>query len=160
MRRLTDSAWKWTAVALATGLGVGYVPFAPGTVGSLWGLPLVWGMQQLTGSLTVHLVVAAGIFALGIPVCTRAARYFGRSDPGSVVFDEIAAFPIVFFAIQLDYVTACAGFVWFRLFDILKPWPILRLERLPGGLGVMADDLMAAVYAAAALRLTLWLFGI
>ena len=136
---------------LATGFGVGSIPTAPGTFGSLWGLPLVWGLQQLPpwGQYAAPIVC----FAIGIPICGIAARRMGRKDPGAIVFDEIAAFPVVFLLVPINTVTAVVGFALFRLFDISKPWPAKRLERLPGGLGIMADDFAAAVYAAGLLWL-------
>jgi phosphatidylglycerophosphatase A len=140
---------------LATGFGLGYIPKAPGTFGSLLGIPLVWGIQRL--SLPLAEPLAAGLlFLIGIPICSAGARLLGSKDPGAVVFDEIAAFPVVFLGVPLNLVTGAIGFVLFRLFDILKPWPARPLERLPAGLGIMADDFVAALYAAAALRLIDW----
>ncbi|MCA9074871.1 MAG: phosphatidylglycerophosphatase A [Planctomycetaceae bacterium] len=138
---------------LATGLGFGYSPWAPGTVGSLWGPILVWWMQS-AGLTGVGWFVTSLIIALiGVPICKRAASILGVKDPGSVVWDEIAAFPLVFAFTQVTPATAFLGFVCFRVFDIAKPWPIRRFERLPGGWGIMADDLVAAVFACGCLVL-------
>ena len=138
-------------VLLATGFGIGYAPFAPGTFGSLLGLPLVWGIQQLPiwGQMAAPVVC----FALGVPICGIAARRMGLKDPGAIVLDEIAAFSVVFLLVQISLVTAVLGFALFRLFDISKPWPVKPLEKLPGGLGIMADDFAAAVYAGGILLL-------
>ena len=142
-------------LTLATGAGVGYSPKAPGTIGSLWGLALVWGMQSAgvngVGWAAVTLVVVLG----GVPLCAKAANLIGRKDPGCVVWDELAAFPIVFAVTPLDEITAPLGFLLFRLFDIAKPWPIRRFERLPGGWGIMADDLIAGLFAATGLWLAM-----
>lgn len=138
-------------VLLATGFGLGLLPVAPGTFGSLAGLPLAWGAQQLP--FWGQVVAAVCCFLVGIPVCGRGARLFGLKDPGAVVFDEIAAFPVVFLGTRFGFVTAVLGFLLFRLFDVWKPWPARQLERLPGGLGIMADDFAAGVYAAAGLWL-------
>lgn len=135
------------ALLLATGCGLGYSPVAPGTVGSLAGLPLAWGIHHLP--LWGQVTTAALCFVVGIPICTVAARVLGLKDPGAVVFDEIAAFPVLFLVNPINVKTGIVGFVLFRVFDILKPWPARQLEKLPGGLGIMADDLAAAVYAAA-----------
>jgi phosphatidylglycerophosphatase A len=140
----------------ATGFGLGYIRPAPGTFGSLAGLPLVWGIQQLSLPLAEPLA-AALLFLIGIPICSAGARLLGAKDPGAVVFDEIAAFPVLFLGMPLNLATGAVGFVLFRVFDIVKPWPARRLEGLPGGLGIMADDFVAALYAAAALRLIDWL---
>ena len=138
----------------ATGLGLGYAPVAPGTFGSLAGLPLALGVQQF--SLWGQIVAAGVCFIVGIPICSRGAKILGLKDPGAVVFDEIAAFPVVFAGTPLTLKTAVAGFLLFRLFDVLKPWPASGLEKLPGGLGIMADDFAAALYAAAGLWLIDW----
>ncbi|MEO1998846.1 MAG: phosphatidylglycerophosphatase A [Planctomycetaceae bacterium] len=140
---------------LGTGLGVGLMPIMPGTVGSLWGPPLVWTLQAATFPAWTYAGIALMIFLLGIPICTSAARQLGSPDPGAVVFDEIAAFPLVFAVTPVTLQSAVVGFVWFRVFDVWKPWPARRAERLHGGLGIMLDDQVAAVYAALALWLTL-----
>jgi phosphatidylglycerophosphatase A len=101
-----------------------------------------------------QLVVIAVIFAIGIPICTVACRQLGVKDPGMVVYDEWAVMPLVFLLVPLESPWVwLAGFGLFRLFDISKPPPIKKLENLPEGLGVMVDDLMAAVYANIALQL-------
>ncbi len=148
------------AVFVATGAWVGLIPFAPGTFGSLWGLLLAWGISRIP-LMSVQVAVIAAVCAVGIPICTAAARRLGKKDPGSVVFDEIASMPIVFLLVPVDQVSSpavlAAGFVLHRIFDISKPPPIRQLERLPEGLGVMADDWLAAAYACLALHLLLWL---
>ena len=146
------------AVVLGTGLGVGFFPYAPGTVGSLWGPLLIGSIIAAKIPVAAVIVLAVVFIAVGIPICTRAAKSLGSPDPGSVVYDEIAAFWIVFLPNimrqeQLSWPVAIAGFLLFRLFDITKIWPANRLEHLPDGTGIMADDLAAAVYAA----IGLWL---
>ena len=137
--------------SLATGLGLGLIPFAPGTFGSLLGLPLAWGLEHFPW--WARLAMPFVLFAVGVPICAAGARVLRLKDPGPVVFDEIAAFSIVFLATPLNLKTGIAGFVLFRLFDITKPWPARRLEQLPGGVGIMADDYAAGAFAA----LALWL---
>lgn len=135
---------------LATGFGVGLLPFAPGSFGSLLGLLLAWSFEPL--SLAGRAAAMLAFSGLGILICERAARKYGKADPGCVVFDEIAAMPLVFAWVPLDRGSvAVAGFLLFRLFDIWKPWPIRRFERLPGGVGIMADDIIAGIYAGGAL---------
>jgi len=145
------------AVQLATGLGIGMIPVAPGTFGTLLGLPLAWLIDILPGfriQLAAIIVVCLG----AVLICDIAIKALGRGkDPGCVVLDEIVAMPITFFLIPINNLwVAAAGFVLFRVFDIAKPPPARQLESLPGGLGVMADDWAAAVYANLALRLLLW----
>lgn len=137
---------------LAHGFGLGLIPVAPGTWGSLWGLPLVWGIQSV---LPVWGCAAAivPLFLLGVSICSVGRKHFGKKDPKQVVFDEIAAFPVVFLATPISAITAPLGFLLFRLFDVIKPWPIRRLELLPGGWGVMADDAAAGIFAG----ILLWL---
>lgn len=151
---------------LGTGLGIGFVPVMPGTFGSVLGVLLAWALGMSGWPIGVRFFLEGLILAAGIPICERAARFFGRPDPGSVVYDEIAALPLVFLSVPLAFSTPLAlpavvlGFTWFRVFDITKPWPVHRLERLPGGLGIMIDDVAAALYATVALWLSLraWIF--
>jgi len=146
------------AVWLATGLGVGLVSPAPGTMGGLWGLPLAWAVGLLsTVNAQVLAIVLIGLASVAI--CSAAARVLGGSkDPQSIVLDEIAALPIVFLGIESTGPAVwLAGWLLFRLFDITKLPPIRRFERLPGGWGIMADDWAAAVAACAALHGLLWL---
>lgn len=150
MSLLDRLAWLY-----ATGCGVGLGPKAPGTFGSLWGPLLVAGWQSLSRPAHEAVLVSIVAFLLGVAAAQRVARRCGLEDPGCVVCDEIVAFAIVFAMTPVTWTTAAIGFVWFRVFDVLKPWPIRRLERLPGGWGIMADDLLAGVFAAAALQGTL-----
>ena len=138
---------------LSTGFYVGYTPRAPGTAGSILGLGLVWTLTGPLG-LTVpyYLLVPALFFVLGIWVSSRAETLFGHDGP-RIVIDEIAGVLIVFAAMPFDLFTLVAGFVLFRVLDIWKPFPCDRVQRLPGGLGVMMDDAVAAVYAHLLLRI-------
>ncbi len=145
------------AVWLATGFWIGLIPFAPGTWGTLWGIPLAWGISRLP-AVWMQLAIIAAICVAGIPLCTAAARRLGgRKDPGSIVFDEIASLPITFFLIPLNGPwVIVAGFLLHRLFDITKPPPARALERLPEGLGIMADDWIAGLYSNLALHALVW----
>lgn len=138
---------------LATGLGVGYVPRGPGTAGSLWGMAIVAGLWGVRADPLTWTVVTVLLAMAGVPICGRAARLLRQSDPGCIVWDELAAVPVVFAFTPATGLHAVLGFVLFRLFDVWKPWPIRHAERLPGGWGVMADDLAAAVLAAVGLWL-------
>jgi phosphatidylglycerophosphatase A len=141
------------ALGLATSLGVGYVPVAPGTIGSLVGL-LVWA--ALPVSPTIHAVTIALMFVVGSWSGSVAEMHFEREDPGPVVIDEVMGMLITLFLNPVGWLGALTGFLLFRIFDVIKPYPSNRLERLPGGVGVMADDAMAAVYANLALRGCAW----
>jgi phosphatidylglycerophosphatase A len=148
------------AVWLASGFWIGFVPVAPGTFGALWGLPLAWSIAQAP-ALAVQGALVVLLCAVGVPLCTAAARRLGGAkDPQAIVWDEIASMPIVFFALPAERVSSpwilAAGFALHRLFDITKPPPARQLERLPAGLGVMADDWIAAAYAGLVLHLLVW----
>jgi phosphatidylglycerophosphatase A len=140
------------ALAIATVLGVGRAPFAPGTFGSAVGLILWW---LLPPSVAVQSVVIAAVFVLGAWSGGVAERHFGRIDPSEVVIDEVVGMWMTLWMNPVGWLGAVGAFVAFRIADILKPFPANRLERLRGGLGVMADDAMAAVYANLALRAAL-----
>jgi phosphatidylglycerophosphatase A len=141
------------ALAVATSCGVGYVPFAPGTFGSAAGL-LVWAL--LPASTIVQACAILVIFAAGCWAGTCAEHHFGRTDPGQVVIDEVLGMLITLFLNPVGWAGALLGFLLFRAADIIKPFPANRMERLPGGVGVMADDAVAAVYSNLALRAALF----
>ena len=145
------------AVFIATVGYCGYFPFAPGTVGSAAGL-LFYALVWWTKSPIVEVAMIAAVFAAGVWAGTTAERYFGGVDPGPIVIDEVVGMLITLAFIPVGWSGALAGFVLFRIFDVIKPFPAGRLEALHGGLGVMADDAMAAVYANLTLRLMMWLF--
>ncbi len=140
------------SLACATALGAGYAPFAPGTVGSIVGLA-IWLL--LPASAGVQGAVIVVLFIVGSMTGSVAERYFGRTDPRHVVIDEVMGMLLTLYLVPVGPTGAVLGFVIFRAADVLKPFPANRLERLPGGVGVMADDAMAAVYANLALRATL-----
>ncbi len=142
------------AVFLATAAYTGYVPFAPGTVGSAVGL-LVYLLVWWTKSPWIEVALIAGLFVAGTWAGTIAEQYFGGIDPGPVVIDEVVGMLITLAFIPVTMTGAIVGFFLFRLFDVIKPFPAGRLEALHGGLGVMADDAMAAVYANISLRLAM-----
>ena len=152
------------AVWLAVGFGSGWAPKAPGTFGSLVGVAVAWLIGQIPPvdpipQVGLQAAVVVGLCLIGIPLINVALPHLSRGkDPGCVVWDEIAALPITFFLLPMtSWLVVLAGFLLFRFFDISKLPPARQLERLPGGLGVMADDWAAAVYSHLALRALLWL---
>lgn len=155
------SARRSVAVWMATGLGIGLIGPAPGTLGAAEGLLLAWGLQHLSGTPIAWTASVIALLILGIPLCTRAARQLGGKDPQPIVWDELSTVPIVFALAPLtDWKIALLGFGLHRLFDISKLWPCRRLERLPEGLGIMADDVAASIYAAFALWGVKWMMGL
>jgi len=143
---------KFIALALATVLGTGYAPVAPGTFGSAAGL-IVWWL--LPSSPAVQLAAIVVVFALGSWSGSVAETHFKGTDPGPVVLDEVLGMLITLFMNPVGWAGAILGFLLFRVADIVKPYPANRLEALHGGFGIMADDAMAAVYSNIALRVLL-----
>lgn len=144
-------------LALATVLGLGSTPVAPGTAGSMAGLVLVWVLWQLAGPVAV----AAGavvVSAVGIWAAEGTARHLGEEDPSRVVIDEVAGQMVALVWLPPTVPVLAAGFLLFRLFDIMKPFPVRRLEKLPGGLGIVADDLAAGLYSVLLLHVGALLF--
>ena len=140
------------ALAVATVGGVGYVPFAPGTFGSAVGL-LTWWL--LGPSAVAQGIAIIGLFAVGVWSSGVCEKHFCRTDPGHVVIDELMGMLITLFLNPVGWLGAFAGFLLFRIADVIKPYPADRLESLHGGVGVMADDGMAAIYANLVLRAAL-----
>ena len=146
------------ALAFATWFGCGYFPFGPGTVGSAAALLIAWVIHVWLGwSPQAFLGLAAAIAMPGILAADRTAVVLDRKDPGLVVIDEvIGQWVAIAGAVTLNWKSWLAAFALFRLFDIWKPVPVRRLEALPGGLGIVADDIMAGVYASLVLLLAGW----
>jgi phosphatidylglycerophosphatase A len=139
----------YVPLLLATAFGIGYAPLAPGTFGSAAGL-LVWLL--IPGSRASQTAAIVALFAAGSWSGTVAERHFHASDPASVVIDEVMGMLITLFMNPVGWMGALGGLFLFRALDILKPYPARRLEKLPGGLGIMADDAIAGVYANLLLR--------
>ena len=159
MTALSPRGWRQrAAVGIATVGPCGHAPAAPGTVGSAVGLALFWAVRA-SGSPVVEGLVLLGVAAVGVAAASQAESAYGRRDPGVIVIDETAGMLLTLAAVPVGVGGALAGVFAFRLFDVGKPFPARRAERLPGGWGVMADDLVAGLYAQALLRLLLWMVG-
>lgn len=140
---------------LALGFGSGLFRSAPGTAGTVVAIPLALGLAALP--TLVALVVVMSLLVAGFPLCRAAAAALGQSDPGAIVWDEIVGFCLVAVLVPEGLAWFAAAFFAFRFFDIVKPWPIRWLERrLAGGVGIMADDIVAALYAVSVLRIAEW----
>ena len=141
---------------LAFGLGSGLSPVAPGTAGSIVGLALAWGTMELP--VAVRLLVAIALIVSGIWICGESARRIAVHDHPGIVWDEIAGIYVALLVAPPQIWAWALCFGLFRLFDIWKPWPIRDLDhRLTGGLGIMLDDLVAALYTALLLVFVGWL---
>ncbi|TDF39795.1 phosphatidylglycerophosphatase A [Alteromonadaceae bacterium M269] len=136
---------------LALGFGSGLAPFMPGTFGSLAALPVVYVVFSLP--LVFSLILIALSCIVGIWICGKTADDMGVHDHSGIVWDEIAGMLVTFLGIAISWQTLVAGFLLFRLFDIVKPWPISYLDKhLDGGLGIMLDDILAGIAACACLH--------
>jgi phosphatidylglycerophosphatase A len=146
------------ATAVATVCGVGNLKPGPGTWGSLVTGLLWWGISRAVSPGTqpaLAFTLAIMVCAAGIPAATLVARSLGREDPGCVVIDEVAGQLITYIGAPVTWQTLLVGFILFRGFDIWKPPPARQLERLHGGLGIVADDVAAGMYALIVMQLLL-----
>ena len=148
------------AALLATWFGAGLLPKAPGTWGSLAALPFAWFIHNGFGMLGLT-VAAVGLFFVGLWAASVYVHRAGETDPGAVVIDEVAGQWLVLVVVPPDLFLYAAGFVFFRIADIFKPWPASWIDRaVKGGLGVMLDDTAAALYAGVALyAISRWMEG-
>ena len=141
---------------LATGFGAGLSPVAPGTAGTLVGIMICLLCYPL--SLPFRLLFVVAISALSIYVAEQAENIYGKKDDQRIVIDEIAGFQVAMLPVAITGLHLCLAFVLFRVFDIWKPFPLNRLQRLPGGWGIVADDLGAGVYGGLVMLLLTILF--
>jgi phosphatidylglycerophosphatase A len=152
-----SSAPLW-ATLTATFFGIGHLRPGPGTWASAATM-LLWAALAHTLPYPLRTPILIGLAAVvtvvGIPAATRAARASARKDPSSVIIDEVAGQLISLIAAPLSWKTFLAGFILFRVFDILKPPPVRQLERLPEGTGIVLDDVAAGIYALAVMQLLL-----
>jgi len=131
---------------LAFGFGSGLAPKAPGTFGTLAAIPIYLLIAQQT--LWIYLLITLIVSIAGIYICDKTSRDMGVHDHGGIVWDEIAGYLITMIAVPFSWTAVITGFVLFRLFDILKPWPISWLDKkVGGGLGIMLDDIVAGLFA-------------
>lgn len=134
---------------VATGFGFGLSRFMPGTVGTLWGIPLAWAVAQIP-SVNLQVAVCLVLTMVAIPICEEAEKQLGKGkDPGCIVADEYLTLPIVYLGLPFTPWVVLSGFVFHRIFDITKPPPIRQLQNLKGGVGIVIDDFLAALFALA-----------
>ncbi|MBV7315330.1 phosphatidylglycerophosphatase A [Shewanella sp. NIFS-20-20] len=143
---------------LALGFGSGLAAKAPGTFGTLAALPVFLLLAPL--GLPAYLAITLVVIVAGVFICHRAAHDMGVHDHGAIVWDEVAGLLITLIAVPMQWQWIALGFVLFRLFDIIKPWPIRWLDaKVDGGFGIMIDDVVAGVFALLSLQLCLYWFG-
>ena len=137
---------------LALGFGSGLAPKAPGTFGTVAAIPVYWLLAQLP--LSIYVLTTVVVCIAGVYICHKSAQLLQVHDHPAIVWDEIAGFLITMIAVPVDFLWCLAGFLLFRFFDIVKPWPISYLDRkVQGGLGIMLDDVLAGLIALGILHL-------
>jgi len=142
---------------LALGAGSGLAPFAPGTFGTIAAIPLA---MLMPANLALYALVVVVLFVAGVWLCDACANNLKVHDHPAIVFDEWVGYLITMIAVPRSLWFLALGFVLFRIFDVLKPWPIgMADKRVSGGLGIMVDDVIAGVFAAASMQLILFLLG-
>jgi phosphatidylglycerophosphatase A len=157
---------KWLQKMLASLFFLGYIPGMPGTIGSLvatgvigliyWKAPLYLSHQYLQ----YHWLILACLVALSIILSSRAKEFFGDSDPKQVIIDEFAGQCITFFMIGISWQSLVLGFALFRFFDIVKPYPVYKMEEIEGGTGITMDDVMAGFYANISLAIIIFCYHV
>lgn len=147
-----SSKFRGLAFFLASCAYAGYFPIAPGTAGSAAGVILDKALRTIL-SPVIHGVVIVLIIVVGVWVANIVEKESSKKDPSLIVVDEVAGMLLSLYLIPLSWIGLLAGFLLFRLLDIVKPFPCRRAENIPGGAGIMADDLIAGVYTNIVLRL-------
>ncbi|MBS7834553.1 phosphatidylglycerophosphatase A [Wohlfahrtiimonas chitiniclastica] len=150
---------KTPAQFLASGFGSGCAPVAPGTFGTLAAVPFWFAMTYLPDLW--YAVITAFVFVLGCIVSDQASRELNVHDHGGIVIDEFVGFFITMFLVPANIYTAILGFVLFRIFDVIKPWPIQWVDqKMKGGIGIMVDDVLAGIMALISIHLILWGYAV
>jgi phosphatidylglycerophosphatase A len=145
----------WLSLAFATGFGTGFSPFASGTVGTFVGMAIYWFMAPPYASWLLYIFGMAILIALSIPVATIAEGHYQKKDDGRVVIDEVVGYLVTMLFAPHTWTALWLGFILFRIFDIIKPPPARNSQALPGGWGIVVDDLMAGVYSCICLHVIL-----
>ena len=154
MFKIKDSHILFTA----TGCYSGYSPYVPGTAGSLAAIPVCLIFMLMPHWL--HAVCLAALIPFSFWVCDRAASIIGKEDPGCIVLDEFVGMIITMSGVKIGFLHIAAGFILFRIFDIIKPWPLRKLEKgFAGGAGIVTDDIGAGIYSSIILNILI-LIGI
>ncbi|OGV31801.1 MAG: phosphatidylglycerophosphatase [Legionellales bacterium RIFCSPHIGHO2_12_FULL_35_11] len=159
MRKHLGKVWTTPVYFVAFGFGSGLITNAPGTWGTLAAIPLYLLLLNIPSSL--YFLITVLLFMLGTVVSEKVTNDLGVEDYKGIVIDEIVGFLLVMFLVPFSLSSLFLGFILFRIFDIWKPWPIGWLDtKIKGGLGIMVDDVVAAIYASVLLHLIIWAFKI
>ncbi len=158
-KQLCLQTWKDPIYFCALGFGSGLIPVAPGTFGTLAAIPLYLLMN--TQSSINYLLIIIMAFIFGVWICHKVSQDLGIQDYSGIVWDEIVGYLLTMFHVPCNIKFMILGFLLFRLFDIWKPQPIRYIEQhVPGGLGVMLDDIIAALMTWMIMQLIIWIFGL
>jgi phosphatidylglycerophosphatase A len=144
---------KYFYFLIATFFGIGKLPFAPGTWASVVAAPLFYPLIDYPA---IQGCVLIAVFFIGVFACTQYAKNLAEIDPSSAVIDEVLGMGVAMLAIPKQWPFAVMALILFRVFDIWKPYPIRRIEKLPGGWGIMTDDLVAGIYARIWIQIGIW----
>jgi len=156
---LVSSSQRKYTLLIVSGAGVGYSPYFPGTMGTLLAIPISIGFNSIAAHAPLSFGLLLAVLTVGaIRLSTKAAELLKQKDPQVIVIDEVIGFMIANYLAPARLAPLVLGFLLFRCFDIAKVFPAARLEKLPGGLGIVLDDVMAGCYTFLALRLLLY-FG-
>jgi len=152
-----DLLFKQPLLILATGFGSGLAPKAPGTFGTLMAIPVFLLVSRL--DVIAYLIAITMLFLAGVLICDKATQILNVHDHPGIVWDEIVGYLITMFLVPGSFFYIFLGFVLFRIFDILKPWPIKYLdEKVEGGFGIMIDDVLAGIMANVILQIIIFVF--
>ncbi len=155
MNSLDRPAFKGPILFLGSGTYLGYIPLASGTFGTLWGLPIYYGLSAL--SIWHQTFIIIGSICLAIFIAGSAEKILGGKDPSQVVIDEIVGYMTAMVGISFSWTGAILGFFIFRVMDICKPYPIRKIDQnLPGGWGIILDDVLAGVYSQIIIRVLVY----
>jgi phosphatidylglycerophosphatase A len=152
---MTQTIYKFIIKAIATGLGTGYSPIIPGTIATMLGIPLYFLISKLNPF--VYWIIIVLLFLIGVFTATKAEKMFGTKDSKQIVIDEIVCYSFFLLLVPCTKWCIILGFIVFRVFDIIKPFPAYRSQSLPGGWGIMVDDLIAAIYTVIVIHTAMWI---
>ncbi|MFY7697289.1 MAG: phosphatidylglycerophosphatase A [Legionella sp.] len=155
MGSISKKVWQRPTYFFAFGFGSGLIPVAPGTWGTLVAMPIYWWLARQ--GLLIYGLSTVIAFILGIYICGKVSRELGEHDYSGIVWDEVVGYLLTMFWAPVDFRWMVLGFVLFRIFDIWKPQPIRYIDQhIQGGLGIMLDDLLAAIPACLIMELLIW----
>ena len=154
---MSNPSLKGPILFLSSGTYLGYIPLASGTFGTLWGLPIFFWLSAQP--LWIQVLIITGSISLAILLAGQAEKIWNRKDPSQVVIDEIVGSLTAMAGMPFSWTMAVSGFFIFRIMDILKPFPIRKIDQgLPGGWGIVLDDVLAGVYSQIILRILIYLW--